>query len=299
MDEGEVAYRSRPEARAELPESLLDLPAPFSRSIDRRPPDLASLAMARIVPALIGRRPPDPGAVLREARGKGGLAPRTIAAFVDLLFEGYGSDCEDFALEQVARLGDPQLFAARLLEPAAQLIDRRWCADTGDFLRVTYAASRLQRLFWRVAREDPPPRPTDPERCALLAPVPGEQHSLGLSIVEDALRRAGWEVDTCVAGEEAEMLRLVGANRYAFVGLSLGGTCLLPALARTAAELRRRSLNRSIAVVAGGSLFREQPLLAFEAGADHVCASAGAAVDLAESFLAFAPARYQMPVAAE
>lgn len=178
------------------------------------------------------------------------------------------------------------------------MIGRTWCDDTRDFLRVTYAASRLQRLFWRIARECPPP-PSRPERWALLAPVPGEQHTFGLSIVEDALRRAGWEVDTCVHGEESEMLRLVGANRYAFVGLSLGGAELLPAFARAARELRRRSRNEDLMVVAGGSLFRAQPALGAEAGADHVCANAAQAVELAESFLDFADARCQMPVAAE
>lgn len=260
--------------------------------------DLASLAMARVVPALFERCPSDPGDALRQARGGIRLAPRTVAAFAELLFDGFGSDCEDFAFGHFERTGDPQRVAAELLEPAALAVGRMWCDDTRDFLRVTYAASRLQRLFWRIARECPPP-PSRPERYALLAPVPGEQHTFGLSIVEDALRRAGWEVDTCVAGEEGEMLRLVGANRYSFVGLSLGAADLLPGFRRAAADLRRRSLNKDLRIVAGGGLFRDRPSLGLEAGADHVCMNAAQAVDLAESFLAFAGARCQMPVAAE
>ena len=164
---------------------------------------------------------------------------------------------------------------------------------------MTYAASRLQRLFRQMVQDCPPPRAAWPRKSALLGLVPGEQHTFGLSIVEDALRRAGWEVDACLQGEDDELLRLAAANHYCFVGLSLGSEHLLPALTRTTERLRRRSLNRNIPVVAGGRLFRGQPQLAQQAGADHACADATAAVRLAQSLLEPLPARCQMPVAAE
>ncbi len=291
------------DAEAGLPASRIErieLSDPRLAHLLRLPPGLAGLAVAQVVPALMERRRmPAPALALGRGQNGANLGPGTIATFADLLFDGSGSEGEDFAFDLFERTADPQFVAARLLDPAAAEIGLRWCSDTEDFLRVTYAASRLQRLFHRMVRECPPPLAERPGKMALLGPVPGEQHTFGLSIVEDALRRAGWQVDLCLPGEGDEMLRLAGDNHYRFVGLSLSSEHLLPALTRFAAGLRRRSRNPDIRVVAGGWLFREQPLLASEAGADHCCADAGAAVRLAESLLAPAPARCQMPVAAE
>jgi len=211
---------------------------------------------------------------------------QAVGRLVSLLEQEAGSAFESFCVELMDQGLDPQEVARSLLEPAARSIGAAWCADTQDFVRVTFAVSRLQRLFWRLASRQPPPARRLSDKLALLAPSIGEQHTFGLSVVEDALRRGGWEVDCCRFGEEREMFRLVALNDYRFVGLSLSGGALLPAFASAIAKLRSRSRNPSIVVVAGGSLFDERPELAFAAGADLVGKDARSILRIAEGLLA-------------
>lgn len=206
-----------------------------------------------------------------------------IEKFVDALFEEDSDRCQDMVAETMHDCRDPQRVVELLMEPAARVVGENWCADECDFLKVTIAVSRMQRLFRRLALEHPPSVLPDLSRCALLMPAPGEQHSFGLSIVDDAFRRAGWEVDCCGSGEELESMRLVSLNHYQVIGVSISVERLLPDLAELGRRLRARSLNRSIVLIAGGSMVMHNPQGAIDAGFDLLAVDAVSAVAMAET----------------
>lgn len=219
--------------------------------------------------------------------------------FVQLLFEEEGSRCERFADRLLDTIGDPQTVAAVVFEPAARELGLAWCDDSRDFLKVTVAVARMQRIFRQMVADCPPPPQADAGKWALIGPTPGEQHTFGLCIVEDALRRAGWLVDCCAGGEEAEIIRLAASNSYAIIGLSLSCEEFLPRLGPTIRKLRAKSMNRSVTIVVGGSLVADRPGLALEAGADLVGGDSVSIVRLSESSIVSFEKKYHISVAAE
>lgn len=100
-----------------------------------------------------------------------------IEEFVELLFDENSNGCGEMVDDAFLENGDPQKVVEILLEPAARIIGENWCTDACDFLKVTIAVSRMQRLFRRMTSEHPPGALPDLSRCALLTPAPGEQHT--------------------------------------------------------------------------------------------------------------------------
>ncbi len=227
------------------------------------------------------------------------LQRERIEAFVELLFDEESDACHDMLNEALAETGDPQKVVEILMEPAARIIGENWCADECDFMKVTIAVSRMQRLFRMMASEAPPIALPDLSRCALLTPAPGEQHTFGLSVVDDAFRRAGWEVDCCGCDEEGEMLRLVAANHYQIMGISVSVERHLPELSALSRKLRSKSRNKSIVLIAGGSMVMQNPQGALDAGFDLLAVDAFSAVALADTVVASLSAGVDHRVAAE
>jgi methanogenic corrinoid protein MtbC1 len=222
-----------------------------------------------------------------------------IVEFVALLFDEESDECTRMVDAFAEENGDPQFVADALFAPAARLIGENWCGDECDFMKVTIALSRMQRLFRQLVSDFPPPVRADISRCVLLAPASGEQHLFGLSIVDDAFRRAGWEVDCCGFGEEAEVFRLVTVNHYQIIGLSVSVDRHLPDIVATVQKLRSRSHNRSVIIMAGGSMVMRAPEKAADAGFDMLTVDAQSAVRLAETVIARQALNRDLRIAAE
>lgn len=240
------------------------------------PIDPAALC-GTVVPALL-KRNADAGRFVEEE-----AAAPCVRTFLSLLIDEDGDGGENYLFRNAERSGDPQAAALELLGPAARLLGDYWRMDICDFMKVTVVMTRIQRLFWSLISLYPPELRPGLGRSALLAPMPDEQHNFGLTVVEDALRRAGWHVDCCGVEEEAAFFDLLGENEYAIVGISLSGLALSPGLSGFIRQARRKSRNKSLRVMAGGSLFVEKPQLAFDAGSDFLALDALSAVNVAES----------------
>jgi methanogenic corrinoid protein MtbC1 len=175
-----------------------------------------------------------------------------------------------------------------LLAPAARRLGVLWEDDQCDFAQVTLGLWRLQNLVFDLSPLLPAPwteRPDGPRR-AMLAAAPGSQHTLGLLMVSEFFRRAGWDVWTePMAGAQD----LVAAARDAWfdvIGLSIGGAAQVDSLASTVKSLRRASQNPSVGVMVGGPILLLQPELLVTVGADFTAPDARVAVEAAESFVA-------------
>ncbi len=118
-----------------------------------------------------------------------------------------------------------------LLAPAARQLGVMWENDSCTFADVTIGVLRLQNAQRLLAAQplDCAAPPLGAPR-ALLMPVPGEQHTFGLSIVLDYFVRAGWEARLGPASSREQALALVRRERTEMLGLSLrlrraGGGC--------------------------------------------------------------------------
>ena len=156
-----------------------------------------------------------------------------------------------------------------LIGPAARHLGYLWKNDLCDFVDVTVGLNRLQQMV----RELSPSFECETERRsstrrALLVPAPGEQHGLGLSMVQEFFRRAGWHVHPVTPQSVDELKSIVRRERFDVIGFSLSCEACLPALAATIQTIRKVSKNQAAGIMAGGRVFNENPELVARVGAD-------------------------------
>jgi len=171
----------------------------------------------------------------------------------------------------------------RLLAPAAREFGLLWEEDECDFMQVTVGLCRLHHLL-RELSPDFRPEQMDRkvDRNILLAPVPGDQHTFGITIVAQFLRKAGWEVWHEFPTNNSEVLEIVRQNWFAVIGLSVGSETRVDSLAATIRTIRAASRNRSVGVLVGGPVLVARPELAVLVGADATASDGPMAVARAE-----------------
>jgi methanogenic corrinoid protein MtbC1 len=115
--------------------------------------------------------------------------------------------------------------------------------------------------------------------------APGEQHTLGVRIVEQFLTRAGWSVSLGLSSSPDEITDLVASEWFGVVGLTLSSETRVDQLATAIRSVRAASCNRSIGVMVGGPMFLQNPELVHLVGADASAVDAATAVLLAQRLL--------------
>lgn len=168
-------------------------------------------------------------------------------------------------------LGTARRAIDEIFVPAARRLDDLWCSDECDFLAVTLAAGTLSRALHRFETEcgaghesvAPADAPT-----LLLAPAPGETHTLGLQLAASALTRGGWHV-VCDAGLSLpELLTIVRRLKPDVIGLSVASLEIVRTLPQVIAALRRMGPGAPRAIFLGGQAVDTDPELAERVGAD-------------------------------
>ena len=172
----------------------------------------------------------------------------------------------------------------QLLAPAARRLGDLWLEDRLSFLDVTAGLGRLQGVMRALGPDFDGDAPGQIHgKKILLAPVSGEQHIFGLSVVAAFFRRAGWEVTFEPRIAFDDLLTLVRAERFTAVGLSVANDKFLPDLPAQVEALRRASRNESVTLLAGGPAFLLDPELHNRVGVDAVARDATEAVQMAEA----------------
>jgi methanogenic corrinoid protein MtbC1 len=199
--------------------------------------------------------------------------PESLIAYVGVLLQG-GLGIENIYIN--------------LLIPAARRLGEYWEKDLASFTDVTIGLGRLQHvvralgckttdLFGRQSYGDGPP-----ERSALFAPAPGEQHTFGLFIIEDVFRRAGWRTWMEMASADEDLLDTVRCHWFDIVGLSVSANTRIEKVKAVITSLRSASRNPDVFVLVGGRLFIESPEYVGIVGADATATNGADAFQLAD-----------------
>ncbi len=179
-----------------------------------------------------------------------GIPAGVVETFAHLSFSADDVDAGQLMEQLLADGVSAESVMLDLLAPAARLLGEKWCNDEANFLEVTLGLSRMQRLMRQLR---PPATGLLTERGrALLMPVPGEHHTFGLRIVEELLLRDGWNVRLVPVPEEQAAGQLAAADHYDFIGFSVSGLRLIPALRQAIAAVRAQSRNRNVRIIVGG-----------------------------------------------
>ena len=259
---------------------------------------LASTIESEIVPRLLM-------AHALPARDRGGLwptgpTPTDVAEFTRLILQHDVAVALTYINVIRSRGCSVENILLDLLAPSARTLGDLWSADLTDFGLVTVAVGRLQEVLHEVCPTFvSAPTPDAGDRRAILAAVPGEQHTLGVSLVSEFLRRTGWDVVSQPRLLSADLADIVHDQWFAIAGLSLSWERQLDDLIDTISLIRRASMNRSIGVLVGGPLFVEHPHLLSQVGADATATDARSATQAASRLYTSRPNRDGSPPAGD
>ncbi len=273
---------------------------------------LAEAIEAEIVPRLVAGHEPPSEAERREARARAwhdchiclpdsdpptsaqeaardlafGATPQTAIDLAALVLREDGPDVSAHVTAAVGIQGLESV-CLYLLAPAARHLGDLWCEDLCSFTDVTIGLMRLQSALLAVTVPVPGlASGADGRRTVLLAPVPGDQHTFGLTMVAGFFERAGWDVTQASDGAPESLEAAVRANWYGVLGLSAGSAARLGGLQRLLPRLRAASRNPDLGIMLGGPIFVAGPELARELGADTTAANGAHAVQVAEELIA-------------
>lgn len=211
----------------------------------------------------------------------GALDLHEVERFTDHVLQGY-----DLAMQHVMYLVEQGVPAPALcldlLAPTARRLGELWSADLCDFTQVTIGLGRLQGLLRSIAERLPATAVAGQPRTAFFAPTPGEQHTLGLSMVRDFFRASGWDVCAEEPQAEPELVALVRAHQFDVVGFSIGSDRQVDRLTALITCLRKQ-VRHPLVVLVGGPLVSSRPDLAQQLGADACASDARQALFVADA----------------
>ena len=176
-----------------------------------------------------------------------------------------------------------EALCSSVLAPAARRMGEMWEADLCGFAEVTLGLYRLQAVLRELGPEFPSGlRGQERGLNALLVPVPGESHTLGLSMVSEFFRRAGWSVWGCPPLSVRELRDTVAGTWFDVAGMSVGCASAIEAAAASIRAIRESSRNPNIGVMVGGPVFVAHPEWVAKVGADATAPVAAEAPRQAE-----------------
>ncbi|MCA2977030.1 MAG: cobalamin-dependent protein [Myxococcaceae bacterium] len=204
------------------------------------------------VPRLALAQREGPGREVACAEARPLPTPAEIAAFGRLsVTQGLGPALE--TVEHLAQQGLAQeSILLDLVGKTARWLGDQWLEDQISFTDVTTGLSTLQQVVHVLG---PSFAQTPPHRgLVVLTTAPGEQHTLGLFLLGEFVRRAGWGVDVMPGLTTTELLSHVAHTNVDVLGFSVCREELLPNLARTIEQVRRDSKNRALDIMVGGRI---------------------------------------------
>ena len=179
-----------------------------------------------------------------------------------------------------------------LLAPAARRLGEMWDDNVCDFTEVTVGLWRLQNTmrdlspFFQRSAANCPNAPR-----ALLVPLPGEDHTFGLSMMFEFFRRASWDAWSGPVASSADLRGMVQREWIEVIGFSLACDEKLDVVRTEIRSVRRASMNPGLGVLVGGPGFAANPSLSAEVGADGTATDGRQAVLQAQALLDLAEKR--------
>lgn len=156
-----------------------------------------------------------------------------------------------------------------LLAPTARRLGELWDEDINDFMDVTRGMGHLQQLVHVFSSEFcAESREPISNRRALMMTLPGEQHTLGLSLINEHFRREGWRVWSGPSQSIGDIVTLAEGQYFEVVGFSASILTDPTLLADQISTIREASLNQHVRIFIGGHPFSENPDLVLAVGAD-------------------------------
>jgi MerR family transcriptional regulator, light-induced transcriptional regulator len=244
---------------------------------------LVNAIESEIIPRLMANHS---GAVVSEPPAARLSVPQAeVQSFTRVALGNDSASCHNFVEALRMRGVGLRSLYLELLGPAARELGAMWTRDECDFTEVTTALWRIQQVMYDLSPEFQSGGDLQKHGNShqiMLVPVPGSQHTLGILMVAEFFRKAGWRVSGEPLAQTADMIHEVARRHFDVVGISIGSEPQLEGVDDLIIELRKASLNPSLIIMAGGPVFAHHPEYARSIGADICAMDAEDAVRAAE-----------------
>jgi methanogenic corrinoid protein MtbC1 len=174
-----------------------------------------------------------------------------------------------------------------LLPRAAQRMGELWDEDQCDFSDVTLGLCRLHEVVREhsVVHDGVSAQVSGNAPRVLLATACADQHVLGVVLVAEFFRRAGWRVWSEPGAFRSQLAAILSEESFDVLGLSAACNVSPDDLSNEIEIFRKASVNRSLRILIGGRLVLERPELIARVGADGGAGDASAAPVTAKELL--------------
>jgi methanogenic corrinoid protein MtbC1 len=194
-------------------------------------------------------------------------------ADIEALAEALISEDAEVALQQslgLQRAGhSAEAVYLTYLGGAARLLGHWWDESKVSFVDVTVGTSRIYSIMLAMRHLFIAESPIS-HRSAAFASVPGETHTLGITMAAELFRKDGWDIDLKVGRTHEELVDEIGARDHRIVGLSCAGKHSITALARLIVALRIS--NPAARILVSGHVIDDTHDVAAAFGADAIAA---------------------------
>lgn len=178
--------------------------------------------------------------------------PQEVAAFARIAVAEILEDALDFITELCDGGLSVEVILLDLVAPAARLLGDEWLDDRRSLTEVTTGLALLHRVVHVLG---PSTQASRSDRgFVVLVAAPNEQHTLGIFLLAEFLRKEGWSVRVDPNMPTPDLVAIVRREHVDMVGISVSNTELVGPLKRQIAAVRSSSFNKGIAVMIGGSL---------------------------------------------
>ncbi|MEM7076449.1 MAG: cobalamin B12-binding domain-containing protein [Pseudomonadota bacterium] len=146
---------------------------------------------------------------------------------------------------------DTEAFYFTYLAGAARCLGEWWKEDRVSFVDVTVGLGRIHDIVHSLEVPGRTQCISSGLRRAVFVTVPGEEHTLGVTLATDFFRRKGWHVLLLTGLDQDALLKRIKASDASIIGVSAGGAYAAPALQRLLGGVRRVRPDLHVFVTGG------------------------------------------------
>lgn len=161
------------------------------------------------------------------------------------------------------------------LAVAARRLGEWWEDDKISFYKVTMGAGRIYVIL-RILRLQRPVHELDTRRLAVFASVPGDNHTLGITVAADMARDKGWDIELFTGLTHDQLIHELDQRDTPLIGLSASAKRSLPALMKLIIAVRLGNPRTRIMVCG--------QITAMDLNLDGITGADAAAVDFEQAF---------------
>jgi methanogenic corrinoid protein MtbC1 len=143
---------------------------------------------------------------------------------------------------------------------SARLIGELWSRDALDFVNATIAFSRLHRVMHEFSQEFLSEGNAESNGLSLLLMTePGSHHGLGVFMLSEFFRQAGWRVTMASPQDITDFKRIFLSDWFDAVVLSISTDRQIDAVSKAVLELSKATINPKLKIYVGGPMVHLSP----------------------------------------